>query len=82
MGLLCEARAWIDRAAAWVRQHTTGVSAQFASSRSAYDSSEGIFRIVGMISVLQRGMGVVTRAEWVYATSGSVMAIFLRRKAW
>jgi hypothetical protein len=42
--------AWVDRAAAWVRQHTAGVIGQF-------DHSEGIFRVVAMMSVLQRGMG-------------------------
>lgn len=50
--------AWIDRAAAWVRQNTQKTHRQFRNNRAEYDNSEGIFRMVSMVSVLQRGLKV------------------------
>jgi hypothetical protein len=49
--------AWVDRAAAWALRHTLDAQDQFARSPADYDHSEGIFRVVALMSVLQRGMG-------------------------
>jgi hypothetical protein len=50
--------AWIDHAAAWTRQQTHATLDQFARDPAAYDHSEGIFRILAMVNVLWRGLGV------------------------
>ena len=50
--------AWVDHAAAWVRHQTAMTFDQFLRSPGAYDDSEGIFRIVAMMNVLWRGLGV------------------------
>lgn len=49
---------WIDRAAAWVRHDTQGTIDEFRRRPEEYDNSEGTFRVVSMMSVLQRGLGV------------------------
>ena len=49
---------WIDRAADWVRRDTAGTIHQFRDDPAAFDHCEGIFRIVSMMSVLKRGLGV------------------------
>ena len=50
--------AWIDHAAVWVRRQTEATSDQFERRPEAYAKSEGIFRVVAMMNVLWRGMGV------------------------
>lgn len=50
--------AWIDRAASWVRRDTEGTFDQFRENPAEFDHSEGIFRVVSMLSVLQRGLKV------------------------
>src|SRR5450759_3049791 len=50
--------AWLDHAAAWTRQQTQATFDQFTQDPGDYDHSEGIFRMVAMVNVLWRGMGV------------------------
>jgi hypothetical protein len=50
--------AWIDHAAAWTRQQTHATLDQFVHDPAAYDHSEGIFRILALVNVLWRGLGV------------------------
>jgi len=50
--------AWIDRAAAWVRHDTLGTIEDFHRRPEQYGNSEATFRIVSMMSVLQKGLGV------------------------
>lgn len=50
--------AWVDQAAAWVRHQTWVTSEQFRHRPEAYDNSEGIYRIVALMNVLYRGLGV------------------------
>ena len=54
---------WIDRAAAWVRYDTEGTFEQFRRNPGEFDNSEGTFRVVSMVSVLQRGLGVRYNSE-------------------
>lgn len=57
--------AWIGRAAAWAHQHTRATLDEFARDPAAYDGSEGTFRMVALMSVLQRGLGVRYNRERV-----------------
>jgi len=57
--------AWMDHAAEWVRQHTAIMFDHFAHRMETYDHSEGIFRIVALMSVLQRGLGVHYDPEYI-----------------
>ncbi len=50
--------AWVDRAADWVRDHTSQAFDEFLSDPGSYDHSESIFRVVAIDSVLRRGLGV------------------------
>jgi hypothetical protein len=50
--------AWVDHAAAWVRHQTVATFEQFQRSPETYENSEGILRIVAMMNVLWRGLGV------------------------
>jgi hypothetical protein len=50
--------AWVDRAAAWACQQTEATFERFRQSPETYDNSEGIFRVVAMMDVLWRGLGV------------------------
>ena len=50
--------AWVDHAAAWVRHQTAATFDQFQRSPETYEYSEGIFRVVAMMNVLWRGLGV------------------------
>jgi hypothetical protein len=50
--------AWVDHAAAWARHQTAATFDQFRRSPETYDNSEGIFRVVAMMNVLWRGLGV------------------------
>jgi hypothetical protein len=50
--------AWVDHAAAWALHQTAMTFDQFRRSPETYDNSEGIFRIVAMMNVLWRGLGV------------------------
>jgi len=50
--------AWVDHAAAWVRHQTATTFDQFRQSPHTYENSEGIFRVVAMMNVLWRGLGV------------------------
>jgi Transglutaminase-like superfamily len=50
--------AWLDHAAAWTHHQTQATFDQFTQDPGAYDHSEGIFRMVAMVNVLWRGMGV------------------------
>jgi hypothetical protein len=50
--------AWVDHAAAWARHQTAATFDQFRRGPETYDNSEGIFRVVAMMNVLWRGLGV------------------------
>jgi hypothetical protein len=50
--------AWVDHAAAWARHQTAATFDQFRRSPATYENSEGIFRVVAMMNVLWRGLGV------------------------
>ena len=50
--------AWVDHAASWSRQQTAETFEDFQRSPETYDNSEGLFRVVAMMNVLWRGMGV------------------------
>lgn len=50
--------AWIDHAAAWVNHQTLATFEQFHQRPETYEGSEGIFRVVAMMNVLWRGLGV------------------------
>jgi hypothetical protein len=50
--------AWVERAVAWVRHETVATFDQFRRGPEAYDNSEGIFRVVVVMNVLWRGLGV------------------------
>lgn len=55
--------AWLDHAAAWVRQQTAATFDRYRRSPETYDQSEGVFRIVAMMNVLWRGLGVQYNQE-------------------
>ena len=50
--------AWVDRAAAWVSNQTVATFEQFRRNPVTYEHSEEIFRVVAMMNVLWRGLGV------------------------
>ena len=50
--------AWVDHAAAWVRHQTDATFDKLRRSPETYENSEGIFRVMAMMSVLWRGLGV------------------------
>jgi hypothetical protein len=50
--------AWVDHASAWARHQTVATFDQFRRSPETYENSEGIFRVVAMMNVLWRGLGV------------------------
>jgi hypothetical protein len=50
--------AWVEHTAAWARHQAVATFDQFWRSPEAYDNSEGIFRVVAMMNVLWRGLGV------------------------
>ena len=50
--------AWVDHGAAWARHQTAATFDQFWRSPETYENSEGIFRVVAMMNVLWRGLGV------------------------
>ena len=47
--------AWVDHAVAWVRHQTNATFDLFRRNPETYENSEGIFRIVAIMSVLWRG---------------------------
>jgi Transglutaminase-like superfamily len=55
--------AWVDHAAAWVSHQTVATFEQFRRSPGTYEDSEGIFRVVAMMNVLWRGLGVQYNRE-------------------
>ncbi len=57
--------AWLDHATAWARRQTAWAFDQFRSRPEAYDNSEGIFRVVAIMNVLWRGLGVRYNKERV-----------------
>ena len=57
--------AWVDHAAAWVRHQTAATIEQFRRGPATYENSEGIFRVVAMMNVLWRGLGVHYNRERV-----------------
>jgi len=50
--------AWVDHAAAWVRHQTATTIDQSRQKPETHENSEGIFRVVAMMNVLWRGLGV------------------------
>jgi hypothetical protein len=50
--------AWVDHAAAWARYQTAMTFDQFRWNPEVYENSEGTFRVVAMMNVLWRGLGV------------------------
>ncbi|MGC8644326.1 MAG: hypothetical protein ACP5XB_31070, partial [Isosphaeraceae bacterium] len=50
--------AWVDHAAAWARYQTAKTFDQFRWNPEVYENSEGTFRVVAMMNVLWRGLGV------------------------
>lgn len=50
--------AWVDHAAAWAHHWTTVTFDKFRQAPGFYDNSEGIFRVIAIMSVLWRGLGV------------------------
>jgi hypothetical protein len=55
--------AWVDHAAAWVSQQTDATLEQFHRNPETYENSGGIFRVVAMMNVLWRGLGVQYNRE-------------------
>ncbi len=55
--------SWVDHAAAWVRHQTQSTFGHFQRNPDTYEHSEGIFRVVAMMNVLWRGLGVQYNQE-------------------
>jgi hypothetical protein len=58
---------FVDRAAAWARLHTDATLHLYRADPDAYDRTEGVFRMVAVMSVLWRGMGVRYNADRIAA---------------
>jgi len=57
--------AWVNHAAARVRHQTLSTLERFQVNPEIYENSEGIFRVVAMMNVLWRGLGVRYNQDWI-----------------
>jgi hypothetical protein len=55
--------AFVDHAAAWARRQTDATLHLYHADPDAYDRTEGVFRLIALMSVLWRGLGARYNAD-------------------